>query len=119
MPSIGPAGDVNIIQLNQTTLQAMYENGGMPVGTSAKSDGAFFDQTTPDDTNNAIGDPNDSKAGGFDAWSRRAAINLGNLKNGHAKPRSQSRTSAAIETSPTPALIKLPDYRQESDFDCG
>ncbi len=101
LPGIGPAGDMNLVQLNQTTLDALYENDGLPPGTNEApppaDQGDFFDKKPPDDAANAAGDPNAKDAGGFDQWTRRTANNLANLGNGRV--RSQSRT---LEVQPVP-----------------
>lgn len=120
MTSIGSAGDFHAVQSNMTTWEAMEKNGGQPPGPQNQ---VPFDALANDPKVDALPEPDAVAEGSFDAWTKRTAFQLASGKT----PRPQGRTIAVrvsadpqpVPAPTQPALIDLPDVRQEGDFDCG
>jgi HK97 family phage portal protein len=92
LPSIGPKGDLNLVQSNMTTLEFLHETGGAGVASIKAAPPPMDEEPEdePDGEDGPIDEPDGGTEGAFDQWTRRSALVIA---NGHT-PRRQSRTAA-------------------------
>lgn len=78
LPTIGPAGDVNYIQLNMTTARAMYENPPQPADPSGGKPAAVpaVDGADAEDAADTVGEPKGTDPKALADWTRNAAQRL-------------------------------------------
>jgi HK97 family phage portal protein len=118
LPTIGEAGDENYVQLNMTTAKAMHESPPRPGDKVAGANP--FGKPPAGDGQNPIDGADGASEGAFDAWTRKAVRQLAARASGKQVRRRSILIHANAGTdSKSPALLAVPDYRQDGDYDCG